>query len=176
MNRKSIIVSLLTLALMVLPACSNSENSGGPSPAEEFDQYRTEGIQPLHERSLELAEMGGHLNAMIPEPEKARDYITDEMIPHIEETQGFAEKLQDGLVNEDIKEVNQVTIDQLDLMIDSFNKQSEFLELHIPPVSDESYEESEAVYAEIMQLQEQIDKRTTEYNAKVDDLEQKYGK
>ena len=175
MNRKSIIVSLLTLALMVLPACSNSENSGGPSPAEEFDQYRTEGIEPLHERSLELAEMGGHLNAMIPEPEKARDYITDEMIPHIEETQGLAEKLQDGLVNEEIKEVNQVTIDQLDLMIDSFNKQAKFLELHIPPVSDESYEESEAVYAETMQLQAQIDQKTSEYNTKIRELEKKFG-
>ncbi|KZE40311.1 hypothetical protein AV656_03350 [Bhargavaea cecembensis] len=174
MNRKSVIVSLLTLALMVLAACSNSESSGDPSPAEEFDQYRTEGIDPIHERSLELAEMGGHLNAMIPEPEKARDYITDEMISYIEETRVMAEELQDGLINQEIKEVNQITIDQLNLMADSFNKQAEFLELHIPPVSDESYAESEAVYAEIMQLQEQIDEKTSEYNTSLDDLEQKY--
>jgi hypothetical protein len=174
MNRKSVIVSLLMLALMYLAACSSS-GSGGPSPAEEFDKYQTEGIEPLYERSLELAEMGGHLNSIIPEPENARDYITDEMIPHIEETRGMAEELQTGLVNQEIKEVNQVTIDQLNLMIDSFNKQAEFLELHIPPVSDESYSESEAVYAEIMQLQEQVDGKTAEYNTRLDDLEQKYG-
>ncbi|WP_376869497.1 hypothetical protein [Bhargavaea changchunensis] len=164
------------MALMFLAACSSSGTSSGLNPAEEFDQYRTEGIEPLHERSLELAEMGGHLNAMIPQPEKARDYITDEMIPHIKETQGLAEELQDGLINQEIKEVNQITIDQLNLMADSFNKQAEFLELHISPVSDESYAESEAVYAEIMQLQEQIDAKTSEYNTSLDDLVQKYRK
>lgn len=175
MNRRSVLLSLLMMALMFLAACSSSGTSSGINPAEEFDKYRTEGIEPLHERSLELAEMGGHLNAMIPEPEKARDYITNEMIPHIKETQGLAEELQDGLINEEIKEVNQVTIDQLNLMIDSFNKQSEFLELHIPPVSDDSYDESEAVYAEIMQLQEQIDQKTSEYNTKIRELEEKFG-
>lgn len=166
--------SILALLLLSLAAC-NLSATGQIDLDKEFEEYRAEGIEPLHERSLKLAEMGGHLNALIPEPEKARDYITDEMIPYIEETHGLAEELQDDLINQDIKEVNQVTIVQLNLMIDSFNKQAEFLELHIPPVSDESYAESEAVYAEIMQLQEQIDAKTSEYNTRNEELEEKYG-
>ncbi|WP_424237138.1 hypothetical protein [Bhargavaea ginsengi] len=169
-----IITSLMVLMMIFLAACSISGSSDGKSPSEEFEEYRTEGIEPLHERSLELAEMGGHLNSIIPEPENARDYITAEIIPYIEETKGMAEELQDSLINQEIKEVNQVTIAQLELMIASFDKQAEFLELHIPPVSDESYAESEEIYAEIMQIQEQVDEKTEEYNARIGDLEKKY--
>lgn len=174
MKKEHAWVHLLLLVMCFLVACSNPESSSGVDPADELEKYKTEGIEPLPDRSLKLAEMGGHFNSIISETENARAYIIDEMIPYAEETKELAVNLQDDLVNEEIKETNKVTIDQLDLMIQSFNKQAEFLELHIPPVSDESYAKSEEVYAEIIELQEQIDEKTAEYNTKVEDLESEY--
>ncbi|EMR04961.1 hypothetical protein C772_03112 [Bhargavaea cecembensis DSE10] len=165
----------LLLVMGFLVACSNPESSSGVDPADEFEKYKTEGIEPLYDRSLELAEMGGHFNSIISETENARTYMIDEMIPYAEQTKKLAEKLQDELVHEEIKDLNSVTIDQLDMIIRSFNKQVEFLELHIPPVSDESFAKSEEVYAEVMNLQEQIDEKTEVYNIKLEELEFKYG-
>ena len=161
--------------MIFMAACNSPESGSDTNPADEFEMYKTEGIEPLYERSLKLAEMSGHFNSMIAETENARTYIIDEMIPYAEETKELAENLQDELVTKEIQDVNKVTIEQLDLMIQSFNKQAEFLELHIPPVSDESYAKSEEVYAEVMELQEQIDEKTAESNKKVEDLESEYG-
>ncbi|MET3575595.1 hypothetical protein ACFFIY_06055 [Bhargavaea ullalensis] len=175
MKKKSVSVNLLLLVMIFLAACNSPESGSGIDPADEFEDYKTEGIEPLYERSWKLAEMGGHFNSMIAETENARTYIMDEMIPYAEETKELAESLQDELVTKEIQDVNKVTIDQLDLTIESFHKQAEFLELHIHPVSDESYAKSEEVYAEVMELQEQIDEKTAEYDTKVKELESKYG-
>ena len=153
-------------------ACGNSSSS--VSPAEEFKEYKTEGIKPIYEKSIELAEMSVHFTKILEQPEVAYNYLNDDIIPFVENTKDLVQDLQGNLVNQEIKDLNEMTLKQLDLLIESFSKQAEMVRLHMPPVSDESYKKSEDIYLEVIDLQEQIDQVIEEYNSKLSELEGKY--
>ncbi|RKQ28336.1 hypothetical protein [Oceanobacillus halophilus] len=172
---KKLIFSLNLSFIMVLTLTACADSSSSISPADEFKEYKTEGIEPIYERSQELSEMSGHFTTIVDQPEKAYNYLNDNIIPFVEDTKELAQDLNSNLVNQEIKDLNEISLKQLDLLIDSFSKQAEVVKLNTPPVDDESYNQSEEIYMEVIDLQEEIDQVIEAYNAKIDELEEKYG-
>lgn len=168
MKNNILILIFVVIVLFLITACESI------SPEDEFHKYKSEDVEPIFQRSLKLAEMGGHFTTIVDQPEEAHDYIENDILPFLEETRGMAQDIQDTLVHQEIKDLNDITLKQLDLTITHFSKLAEVVELHIPPVSDASYKESEEVYVEVMEINEQIDQVIEEYNKKFEELEEKY--
>ncbi|WP_102026525.1 hypothetical protein [Salirhabdus sp. Marseille-P4669] len=167
------ILSIMLASLLFLSACGDSKNSS-VSVADEFSDYE-EGIAPLYDRSLKLIEMSGHFTTIVEQPEQAYNYLRDEILPYVEESKKIAEDLQGSLENRELKDLNEISLKQFDLMLESFSKQAEVMKLNIPPMSDEEFNQSQDIYMEVVELEEQIDQVIEEYNAKYDELEEKYG-
>lgn len=159
------------LIIMSLAAC-NSFASDQISLDKEFEKYRAEVIEPLNDRVFKTAEMGGRYTTMLEETEEAFHYINEELIPYAAETRDLALEAQDGLVNPEIQELNEILIENLELTLESFTMTASMTEMNIPPIEDEKavYEKTEKIYAELMELQEEIDRTSVEYEKRVEEL------
>lgn len=162
---------MIVLLIMSLAAC-NSSASDQISLDKEFEKYRAEVIEPLNDRAIKTAEMGGRYTMLLEETEEAYNYINDELIPYATETRDLALEAQDGLVNPEIQELNEILIENLELTLESFTMTASMTEMNIPPIEDEKavYEKTEKIYAELMELQEEIDRTSAEYEKRVDAL------
>ena len=99
--------------MFVLVACSSNSNADKISIEEEFTEYRNTIIEPLNEKSLKIAEMGGHFASIIEDSEDASNYLDEELIPYVKEAREVAVDVKDSLVNEEIKLINDILIKNL---------------------------------------------------------------
>jgi predicted small secreted protein len=169
--KKYYIQSILVLLILSLAAC-NPTTTGQIGLDKEFEEYRAEVLEPLNDRAIKTAEMGGRYTTMLEETEEAFHYINEELISYASETRDIAVDAQDGLVNPEIQELNEILIENLELTLKSFTMTAAMTEMNIPPIEDEKavYEKTENIYAELMELQEEIDRTSAEFDKRVEQL------
>ncbi|SIT92969.1 hypothetical protein [Edaphobacillus lindanitolerans] len=165
---KKLIRLMVLLLVVALAACSS------PGIAAEYKEYKDEGITPMYQNSMELIMMGNQMNSMLDNPQQADQYLKTEMIPMLEESKALSEDWQGRLTHEELKELNGLKDKELGLLIDSFTKLSELLELTADPGEDFEQKTAE-LSGEISDKQEQLEKITDEYTAKYEKLDQEYG-
>ncbi|KZE40312.1 hypothetical protein AV656_03355 [Bhargavaea cecembensis] len=171
MKRIHFQLMMIILPIFSIAAC-NPSATDQIGLEKEFEEYRTEVIEPLNDRAIKTAEMGGRYTTMLEEAEEAFQYINEELIPYVAETRDMAMDAQDGLVNQEIQELNKILIKNLELTLESFTMTAAMTEMNIPPIEDEKavYEKTENIYAELMELQEEIDRTSAEYEKRVEEL------
>ncbi|MCW1929648.1 hypothetical protein [Bhargavaea beijingensis] len=164
--------SILAVLLVLSLASYNPTTTGQISLYNEFEEYRAEVIEPINDRAIKTAEKGGRYTTMLEETEEAFHYINEELIPYAAETRDLALEAQDRLVNPEIQELNEILIENLELTLESFTMTASMTEMNIPPIEDEKavYEKTEKIYAELMELQEEIDRTSAEYEKRVEEL------
>ena len=172
MKRSISKVFLMILLAVFLSACNsgNGAQSKNISVEEEFEDYRKAVIEPLEERSFEYAEMFNHYASIIEQTEEAHSYLEDEVIPFSEESRKIASDAHDGLVNIEIRELNETTITYLDLTLDSLQKSADLLAMELSPVTEETYQKAVKLNEENMELQEKIDQTGEEMDRQIDEL------
>lgn len=158
--------------MLILSACNSSSSSNDISLEEEFTDYKHKVLEPSLQSSLKTAEMSGRFTNMLQQPQEAYDYLNEELIPFLNEAKELPVNHQENIVNEEIKELNDVVIKQFDLSIQTYSMTADMTKLNIPPVSDEEYQETEKIYSEIQELHKEIDQTTAEYNAKLAEFEE----
>jgi predicted small secreted protein/methylthioribose-1-phosphate isomerase len=171
--KRSLFKTFLVILLAVFLAACNSGNgadSQNISVEEEFKQYRKAVIEPLEERSVEYAEMFNHYASIIEETEEAHRYLEEEVVPFAEESKKIASDAHDGLVNEEIRELNDTTVEYLDLTLDSLQKSMDLLAIELSPVTEETYQKAVKIHEENMELQEKIEQTGAEMDRQIDDL------
>jgi hypothetical protein len=171
MKRIHFQLMIIILPILSLASC-NPTTTGQIGLDKEFEEYRAEVLEPLNDRAIKTAEMGGRYTTMLEETEEASHYINEELIPYTAETKDMAMDAQDGLVNPEIQELNKILIENLELTLESFTMTAAMTEMNIPPIEDEKavYEKTENIYAELMDLQEEIDRTSAEYEKRVEEL------
>ncbi|MET3575596.1 hypothetical protein ACFFIY_06060 [Bhargavaea ullalensis] len=165
-------LTLMVLLIGLLAACNsgNEAESKNISVEKEFDEYRENVLEPLDERSFKFAEMFNHSASIIDQPEEAHRYLKEEVIPFMEETKKIASEARDGLVNEEIRELNETTIKYVDLNLASLHKTTELSALELESVTEETYHKAEKLNEENMELQEKIDQTGAEMDRQIDEL------
>ncbi|MFC7365041.1 MULTISPECIES: hypothetical protein [Bhargavaea] len=176
--KRSIFMFFLVLLLALFLAACNSGNgaeSQNISVEKEFEEYRKNVLEPLDERSFEFAEMFNHSASIIEQPEESHRYMEEEVIPFMEETRKIATDAHDGLVNEEIKKLNETTIKYLDLTVDSLQKSAELSAIEVATadvdtVTEETYQKAVKIHEENMELQEKIERTGAEMDRQIDAL------
>ena len=163
---------LVGLLAVFLAACNsgNGVESKNISVDKEFENYRKAVIEPLEERSFEYAEMFNHYASIIEQTEEAHSYLEEEVIPFSEESRKIASDAHDGLVNEEIRELNETTIEYLDLTVDSLQKSADLLAYDFDTVTEETYQKAVKLHEENMELQEKIERTGVEMDRQIDAL------
>ncbi|KZE40304.1 hypothetical protein AV656_03310 [Bhargavaea cecembensis] len=164
---------LVFLLALFLAACNsgNGAETQNISVEKEFEEYRKNIFEPLDERSFKIAEMLNHYTSIIEQPEEAHRYMEEEVIPFMEESKKIASDAHDGLVNEEIRELNETTIEYLNLTLDSLQKTADLSALEfVDPVTEETYQEAVKLNEENMELQEKIERTGVEMDRQIDAL------
>jgi hypothetical protein len=174
MNKQPLFSKFTSMALLVciLAACSSGSGaeSQNISVQKEFEEYRKNVLEPLDERSFEFAEMFNHSASLIEQPEESHRYMEEEVIPFMEETRKIATDAHDGLVNEEIRELNETTIEYLNLTLDSLQKSAELSAIDVDTVTEETYQKAVKLNEENMELQEKIERTGVEMDRQIDAL------
>lgn len=168
---------LVFLLALFLAGCNsgNGAESQNISVEKEFEEYRKNVLEPLDERSFEFAEMFNHSASLIEQPEESYRYMKEEVIPFMEETRKIAADAHDGLVNEEIKELNETTIEYLNLTLDSLQKSAELSAIDVDTmdvdtVTEETYQKAVKIHEENMELQEKIERTGVEMDRQINEI------
>lgn len=165
-------LTLMLFLIGLLTACNsgNGAESKNISVEIEFDEYRENVLEPLDERSIKIAEMLNHYASIVEQTEEAQRYLEEEVIPFMEETKKIASEAHDGLVNEEIRELNETTIEYVDLNLDSLRKTAGLSALELEPATEETYQKAVKLNEENIELQEKIDQTGEEMDRQIDEL------
>ncbi|WP_213424222.1 hypothetical protein [Bhargavaea massiliensis] len=179
MNKQALFLKFTFMAILacILVACNNvnGAESQNISVEKEFEEYRKNVFEPLDERSFKIAEMLNHYTSIIEQPEEAHRYMEEEVIPFMEESRKIASDAHDGLVNEEIRELNDTTIEYLNLTLDSLHKSAELSAIdvdtaNVDTVTEETYQKAVKIHEENMELQEKIERTGVEMDRQIDAL------
>ena len=175
MNKQPLFLKFTFMAILacILVACHsvNGAESQTISVGKEFEEYRKNVLELLDERSFKIAEMLNHYTSIIEQPEEAHRYMEEEVIPFMEESRKIASDAHDGLVNEEIRELNETTIEYLGLTLDSLQKTADLSALEfVDPVTEETYQKAVKLNEENMELQEKIERTGVEMDRQIDAL------
>ncbi|WP_160162853.1 hypothetical protein [Bhargavaea cecembensis] len=179
MNKQPLFLKFTLLGVLVclLAACNsgNEAESQNISVEKEFEEYRKNVYEPLDERSFEFAEMFNHYASIIEQPEEAHSYLEKEVIPFMEETRELAIDAHDTLVNEEIRELNETTIEYLGLTLASLQKSAELSAIEVDTVdvdtvTEETYQKAVKLNEENMELQEKIEQTGVEMDRQINEL------
>lgn len=109
---------------------------------------------------------------LLDKPDEAFDYINDKLIPYATETRDLAVAAQNALVNPEIQELDEILVKNLEQTLESFSMTAAMTEINISPIKDEKavYEKTVEIYAELMDMQEEIDHTSAEYEKRVEKL------
>ncbi|WP_424237143.1 hypothetical protein [Bhargavaea ginsengi] len=168
-------MSLFVLLALLISACGSEAESQNISVEKEFEEYRKNVLEPLDERSFEFAEMFNHSASIIEQPQEAHRYMEEEVVPFMEETRKIATDAHDGLVNEEIRKLNENTIEYLDLTLDSLQKSAELSAIDVDTmdvdtVTEETYQKAVKLNEENIELQEKIERTGVEMDRQIDEL------
>ncbi|WP_082232124.1 hypothetical protein [Halobacillus massiliensis] len=157
------------LVLAVAAGCSSAD-----AAEEEFEKYNNEDRIELFEKSEKITEMEPELINLYSEPEKAKDYVDQEILPLLDDVKSQAEEVDEQLETDEVKELHALFLNQVSKLTELFELQAELLELQAPPVSEEEQQQTEEKYPEMQQLSEEVDEIGQEYGDQRKELEEKY--
>ncbi|TFJ91284.1 hypothetical protein [Lentibacillus salicampi] len=166
--RKQLLFICVIASAVILAGCNND------IAAKEFKSYNDEDMEPLEENAYKLQNMKAEMESLIQGTEAKGEYIQNNMLSLLEEIITEAEEIQDRLQSEEVKKLNDLSIQQLDSTHEVFEKLAEVFNLQTPPVSDQDQKKSEEIYSEVQTISSDIQEITEEHDQYMSELEDKY--
>ncbi|TCP23727.1 hypothetical protein EV207_1294 [Scopulibacillus darangshiensis] len=169
MKRSRITILLFSIIsiVLLLTAC-NSEIE------EEFNKYNTKDRINLYNKSLKLKELQNEYISLMAQPKKAHDYLTEKVIPFVEDIYKQDKEIQKKLKTEEVKDLNAISLKQFRLTLDMLKKQDDILKLRIPPVSKEEHAKALKIYEKVQKLSDDIQQTGDEYEKRRVEMAKKY--